>query len=338
MTDDFQLVVRPKRRQKFRKAKQFKDGIISFGSSLAPECQESKQSILHKLQKCRNEIELSDFYTKFQEILVKKISECLLSCHYEQLMTATDCGVSNETFGEISPEHSTSLEETFKHLLSLQDDTPKDESSSQVKMEECITQLAPLKLELVAYGIGHFAECKIAQYQLALMMAICDQFKLSLHQCYTYDPVWSDVEKSVIHSIGVSLLSKNEEGKRSCLSNKLTLFLMPHCGTALYNNLLWANWNPSQLRNLIIVGNSFQNLVDRHSHKDLREKAAYIYKIYPATEEISLSNTFVYSDIFNDTSIHCFPMKNLKKLPEDFWLNRSEPNYNLSDIEIIVNK
>ncbi|XP_014774416.1 SRR1-like protein isoform X2 [Octopus bimaculoides] len=286
----------------------------------------------------RNRNSLSYINYKNAEILVKKISECLLSCHYEQLMTATDCGVSNETFGEISPEHSTSLEETFKHLLSLQDDTPKDESSSQVKMEECITQLAPLKLELVAYGIGHFAECKIAQYQLALMMAICDQFKLSLHQCYTYDPVWSDVEKSVIHSIGVSLLSKNEEGKRSCLSNKLTLFLMPHCGTALYNNLLWANWNPSQLRNLIIVGNSFQNLVDRHSHKDLREKAAYIYKIYPATEEISLSNTFVYSDIFNDTSIHCFPMKNLKKLPEDFWLNRSEPNYNLSDIEIIVNK
>ena len=43
-----------------------------------------------------------------------------------------------------------------------------------------------------------------------------------------------------------------------------TLFYMPHCGKALYNNLLWANWTPELLTNLLIIGNSFQHVCDRY--------------------------------------------------------------------------
>ena len=42
-----------------------------------------------------------------------------------------------------------------------------------------------------------------------------------------------------------------------------TVFYMPHCGKALYNNLLWANWQPELLSLLTIVGNSFQHMLDR---------------------------------------------------------------------------
>ncbi|GAB1597987.1 SRR1-like protein [Argonauta hians] len=340
MSDDFQLVVRPKRRQKFRKCKQIKG---DRGGPVVPDCEQSEQTVLYKLEQCRDEIKGSEFYVQFKDILLKKISESLLSCHYDQFSISTDNKMIGDNLKDIPPEHRTKIESDFRYLLTLHNDKTQHEvalkeESLLEKMQECITRLARFKLELVTYGIGNFAECKIAQYQLALMMVIFDLLKLTSYQCYTYDPVWSDVEKSVIQSIGSSLISKNEEGKRRCECNKVTLFLMPHCGTALYNNLLWANWGPSHLTNLIIVGNSFHNIIQRHPDRVLQEKAAYIHRIFPAIDEVMLPNTFVYSDIFNDTAIHCFSRKRLKKLPEDLWRDIAEPEYDPSDVEIILNK
>ena len=42
-----------------------------------------------------------------------------------------------------------------------------------------------------------------------------------------------------------------------------TIFYMPHCGTALYNNLLWRNWSVDALSKVVIIGNSFGGLEER---------------------------------------------------------------------------
>jgi len=52
-----------------------------------------------------------------------------------------------------------------------------------------------------------------------------------------------------------------QEGKKR--SEERTLFYMLHCGKALYNNLVWANWNPVHLNNTIIIGNSFTGMSER---------------------------------------------------------------------------
>ena len=49
-----------------------------------------------------------------------------------------------------------------------------------------------------------------------------------------------------------------QAGKRSVTQN--TVFYMPHCGKALYNNLLWKNWSKERLKKLVIIGNSFDNM------------------------------------------------------------------------------
>lgn len=53
-----------------------------------------------------------------------------------------------------------------------------------------------------------------------------------------------------------------QEGKHSVQSQP-TVFYMPHCGTALYNNLLWSNWSADALSRVVIIGNSFQGLEER---------------------------------------------------------------------------
>ena len=43
-------------------------------------------------------------------------------------------------------------------------------------------------------------------------------------------------------------------------SYSLTIFYMPHCAKALYNNLLYANWSSVHLARFVIVGNSFATM------------------------------------------------------------------------------
>lgn len=70
-----------------------------------------------------------------------------------------------------------------------------------------------------------------------------------------------------------------QEGKR--LATKPTLFYLMHCGKALYNNLLWKNWSTQCLPRMIIIGNSFNGILDRlvqdiNEGDDVKEMAAEV--------------------------------------------------------------
>lgn len=53
-------------------------------------------------------------------------------------------------------------------------------------------------------------------------------------------------------------------------------------------------------------------------------------------EEQEFPPTARYSDVFNDTSVHWFPVQKLQQLPSDAWACRAEPDYrDCEDLEII---
>ena len=56
----------------------------------------------------------------------------------------------------------------------------------------------------------------------------------------------------------------SKEGKR--LTKRPTVFYLMHCGKALYNNLLWRNWERDTLPLLTIIGNSFSGIQERCVH------------------------------------------------------------------------
>ncbi|XP_013400992.1 SRR1-like protein [Lingula anatina] len=147
--------------------------------------------------------------------------------------------------------------------------------------------------------------------------------------------MFSKTEIRALNSLGCSLITVNEEGKRQ--AEGLTIFLMLHCGKPLYNNLLWANWKARLLQNVIIVGNSFKNMELNIPHRIMEEEASYIIKILPYVTEVPVKNNFVHDDIFNNTSIHCFPACNLEEVQRIFWDSSPEPIYE-KDAEIILKK
>ncbi|XP_060048588.1 SRR1-like protein isoform X2 [Erinaceus europaeus] len=172
-------------------------------------------------------------------------------------------------------------------------------------------------LQCVSYGIGSFASCAVARSQLAFLLLFLEKFQVPRHRCWVYDPVFSPREVAVLQALGVNVLNENEEGKRGVWLEP-TVFYMPHCGTALYNNLLWRNWLLTRI---------------------LRNHYPYVAKVLDATEELALPQTPRYEDVFNDTSVHWFPLAKLRGLPTAVWMSREEPDYrDCEDLEIIRNE
>ncbi|XP_065425001.1 SRR1-like protein isoform X1 [Chrysemys picta bellii] len=189
-------------------------------------------------------------------------------------------------------------------------------------------------LRCVCYGIGSFSSCVISRYQLAFLLLLLEKLQIPKSQCYIFDPLFSELEISVLNDLGVTVVLENEEGKHHI--HEFTIFYMIHCGKALYNNLLWSNWSVDALSKMIIIGNSFKGIEERLLARILERDYLYIAKILKGTEEAAFPIHPQYMDIFNDTSIHWFPLQKLKELPPEAWQFQEEPMYpECDDLEII---
>lgn len=184
----------------------------------------------------------------------------------------------------------------------------------------------------VCYGLGNISSSVISRYQFSLLLLLRDHFKLNVD---IYDPVFLPVELEFLSKYDMNQIDYNEEGLRQITSP--TIIYMPHCPTALTNNLLWCNWLPD-LSNCIIFGNSFGLLSETLTESDLKTKFQCIHSILPVTNELRIDNDFKYSDIFNDLSWHVFPPNALNELPSTFWENIEKPIYDDQLVECITKK
>lgn len=186
---------------------------------------------------------------------------------------------------------------------------------------------------IVCYGLGNFSMCMIARYQLALLL--CVRELLRLPNLYVFDPIFLNFEKELLTRLGIAMIDRNEEGKRKV--DGRTLFYLPHCGRALYNNLLWANWGLG-LSRVLIVGNSFARVAETVANGVLAARWPYLLRAVAHADEFGVANCFRFRDIFNDLSIHIFPPDKVGAFPDEYWDDCDEPVYDTSDMEIITNE
>lgn len=182
--------------------------------------------------------------------------------------------------------------------------------------------------EIICLGIGRIGECLISRYQFALILLLRDFLKIKLS---IYDPILTQNDTTTLleHYNCIQLL-ENCEAKYNV--NKTTLFYMPHCPKQLSNNLIWSNWGLN-LRNCLILANSFNTIVENTTKRLLKINGYYITKILPYCIEIAVVNNFKFYEVFNDTALHIFP--NLHVISNDFWSDNAEPEYLDEDVEFI---
>ena len=109
------------------------------------------------------------------------------------------------------------------------------------KSSDSTTVAALYDADLICYGIGRFSASPPSKLQLALLLALRTSLPLSSSSSLLlYDPLLSSLELTVLRTLGVTIIERNEECRRRVF--RCSVLYMPHCGQALYNNLLWANW------------------------------------------------------------------------------------------------
>lgn len=112
------------------------------------------------------------------------------------------------------------------------------------------------KMPMVIYGIGSIETYEPPRMQLSLAILMKKKFDW-VGEIEVFDPVLSAIESKVLETLGCSVLSINEQGRREAADP--VLFFMPHCEATLYNNLLETNWKVDRLTKIALFGNSFES-------------------------------------------------------------------------------
>lgn len=165
-------------------------------------------------------------------------------------------------------------------------------------LDRCLSELGNRKInQIICYGLGSFHDGVeiTSRYQLALLYLLFHQLKdkgCPLESVIEiYDPSFDQVDKDTLLSFNnpsFKLIEKNEYCARRLTQSNLdrcSLFYMPHLDKYLYNNLLGVNWSQDNLSRLVILGNSFQEMIDGESRIKCRSELHYLNRLVANFEE-----------------------------------------------------
>jgi hypothetical protein len=193
---------------------------------------------------------------------------------------------------------------------------------------------------VVCLGLGHFLSCPISRTQLVLLLSLrrelCSPAAVS-----AYDPVFSDLERQLLREEWeVEVDDRNVEGKVRVASSGVTLFFLPHCPKQLTNNLLWSNWSAEALARTFLVCNSVSRLQESLPGRVLAKEVRFLDLCADFSSETQLlppTEAFGFSDVFNDLSLHSFPIVPAEDWPHWAETDAAEPTYKDVDVEYIRN-
>ncbi|CAI5745778.1 unnamed protein product [Peronospora destructor] len=209
------------------------------------------------------------------------------------------------------------------HFRLIPAKTPVDEETKGGDVKDETNDV----LTLVGYGLGSFCASSNAVHQLgflvALKRALDEMYCLTAdangsetsdriqHGVELFDPAMNKSDAVIAEQFKLKIIQVNEHARRRVVCN--TVFFMPHCGKALYQNVLACNWGPA-IKKLVIIGNSFSAYGDRVLAAEERQQLLLV-SVLPYLEEVHLScgvpkihEDFTrYEAAFNDLSVHRFP-------------------------------
>ncbi|KZT44156.1 hypothetical protein SISSUDRAFT_338635 [Sistotremastrum suecicum HHB10207 ss-3] len=124
--------------------------------------------------------------------------------------------------------------------------------------------MAPLEApctSAVCLGLGSPTDSRNSRAQLWLLLEICKSLNIPRHSIKLYDPAFSEQDIADLSDLGLSIVSENLHGKYIAITP--TFFYLPHCGLAIYENLIRSNWQAGLVRHLRLLANEFLNYVER---------------------------------------------------------------------------
>lgn len=186
-------------------------------------------------------------------------------------------------------------------------------------VDECLRKLGERKIErIICYGLGsfHCAIEKSSRTQLAVLILL---YEYLIEQgspiepvIEIYDPNFEEKDRETLSRFirpKFKLIPNNESCSRKIQStnlNRCTLFYMIHLDKIFYNNLLGANWGANELKMLVVLGNSFNEMIENEVAIKARRKLNYLNLLVSGDTlvELILDSTYDKHHTFSGTSIH----------------------------------
>lgn len=153
-------------------------------------------------------------------------------------------------------------------------------------LNKCLEQLGHRQIEqILCYGLGSFHSGfdVPSRFQLALLLLMYNhlvELNYPLNEeIELFDPSFDSFDKEILLNFDkprFKIIVENEYCARKLNSSSSTLIYMPHLDKYLYNNLLGANWSPEDLSKLVVLGNSFQEMIDNEVSSKCKSDLYYI--------------------------------------------------------------
>ncbi|KAA0201763.1 hypothetical protein HAZT_HAZT005797 [Hyalella azteca] len=182
-----------------------------------------------------------------------------------------------------------------------------------------------LAKQIICYGLGSPSSNRNSRAQLAVLLQLIQALKCP--NVFLYDPVFEANDKKLFDNYKLFVLGKNEECLRAV--NERTIFYMPHCCWAMYNNVLWANWTPKRLANVVFVGNNIQNKAEAECDSTFKSMYRFICDSLERDmcEVIALPSLNKGMDSFEDTAVIVFHPGRFPIEDKLFWKRGPKPDY-----------
>lgn len=300
--------------------KSSEEGLLSYrpghspNSILSPWDAEKEHKLRQSLQKSMERVRRSVFYKKLVEQMQRlQILETLVANARRSERLRHDQTIVNEflaavqSLGPNPADYETCTFHFSDGSLILETVEYRVKENHVVDMKPAPS--SPTVVELVVLGVGSILDSEVSRCQMSLALLLKNQFAC-IGDLFVFDPVLSAMEYGFLSSLGCTPILRDEKGRRRAYSP--TLFYMPHCGAALYNNLLEANMDPWCLGWISILGNSFRKYQDSWEvvQKPMHARPDCLLGLQKYVTEHSVNAAlFPCVSAFNDMSWHLFPIK-----------------------------
>lgn len=190
--------------------------------------------------------------------------------------------------------------------LSIQIQEHKDELQSSDMWKASKGQLAKYEIKrIVGYGLGSIETSFISRQQLAFLLLIMDETKC---HCEVFDPIFTELDKEVLKTFNIIVSDANTQAQQKL--SELTLVYMPHCGKALYNNIISSNWCKDDLANVVLIGNRLDMYLEKSTTATMQKRTPMLLRSLDVLESVEFL-PFSHNDrAFNDLAWSTFePLK-----------------------------
>ncbi|KAF6764769.1 hypothetical protein DFP72DRAFT_869208 [Ephemerocybe angulata] len=183
-------------------------------------------------------------------------------------------------------------------------DSYSQRSSGPSVEEEGTAAATPDAPLVLCLGLGSPSNSPNANVQLAFLLEACKDLDITYERIAVYDPVFSEEDLLLFKELRIQVLSENKKGAYPLSAP--TLCFMLHCDMELYEAILKANWDRDRIRNLVLIGNSLTDYLDRNPSRSLQNSVPCLYRIAPHLESRPLSASRQWPTAFNNTCIQYF--------------------------------